>query len=99
MVCDGLMRSVIINYSGKTSTQQIALSPNYTHPNQPLRLQGLNPHETTTIHVYSTTGQLLRIYTTEEEQFVFPAEGTVGCYHVRIQSDSYQTTIKYVVYN
>ena len=99
MVCDGLMRSVIINYSGKTSTQQIALIPNYAHPNQALRLQGLNPHETTTIQVYSTAGQLLHSYTTGGEQFVFPAEGTAGCYHVRIQSDSYQTTIKYVVYN
>ena len=99
MVCDGLMRSVIINYSGKTSTQQVALNPNYTYPNQALRLQGLNPHETTTIQVYSTAGQLLHSYTTGGEQFVFPAEGTAGCYHVRIQSDSYLTTIKYVVYN
>lgn len=99
MLCDGLMRTVIINYSGKTSTQQIALIPNYAHPNQALRLQGLNPNETTTIQVYSTAGQLVRTFVCEDTQLVFPAEYTAGCYQVKVSSLSINQVLKYLVRN
>ena len=98
MLCDGLMRTVIINYSGNGGkAPQLNLLPNCALPGQQLKLVGLIPNETTTIQVFSTAGQLMHTYTCDNEQFLFPAEIVSGCYHLRISSPSVQEVIKYVV--
>ena len=60
MLCDGLMRTVIINYSGGGKAPQLSLLPNYASPGQQIKLVGLNPNEEITIQVFSATGLLVR---------------------------------------
>lgn len=101
MLCDGLMRTVIINYSGSGSNHvpEIKLLPNTARPGQQLKLVGLYPNETTTIQVFSMAGQLVRTYSCEETEFLFPAEYTAGCYQVRVTSSSVNQVLKYLVRN
>jgi len=98
MLCDGLMRTVIINYSGSSQSNRLALMPTIALPNQQLKIVGLNPNETTTIQIYSTAGQLVRTMICEgETQYLFAAEQVAGCYHVRISSLTVSQVIKYLV--
>lgn len=98
-LCDGLMRSVIINFSETDSAPapQVKLTPNSAKRGQQLLLTGLIADENTTVQVYSATGQLLRSFTGEDSQLFFPAEYTAGCYHVRVSSNSIKQVIKYIV--
>lgn len=98
-LCDGLMRSVIINYSGSGNGQapQVKLMPSCAEPGQQLKLAGLVPEESTSVQIFSSTGQLLRSYVCEDSQFFFPAEYTAGCYQVRVSSQSVKKVIKYFV--
>ena len=97
MLCDGLMRTVIIDYSNGEKTHKLKLLPNYALPGQQLELVGLNPNETTTIQIFSTTGQLIRTFVCEEARFFFPAEQTAGCYHVKVSSPTVNHVLKYLV--
>ena len=97
-LCDGLMRTVIINYSGsEEQAPQVRLISNCARSGQQLKLVGLVPDETTTIQVYSTAGQLIRTFTCEDAQFLFAAEAAAGCYHVRVASPSVRQMLKYLV--
>ena len=95
--CDGLMRTVIINYSGSSKMPQLRLSPSIVLPGQELKLEGLYPDEMTTVQIYSSAGQLIRSYTLEDTQLIFPAEYTAGCYQVRVSSLSVSQVFKYLV--
>ncbi len=97
--CDGLMRTVIINYSGSSHSSQVALTPTYTRPGQQLKLIGMEPNETTTIQVFSSAGQLVHTYTCKDSQYFFPAEYVAGCYYVRVSSPSVSQVLKYLVRN
>lgn len=97
--CDGLMRSVIINYSGtgNGSAPQVRLMPTCAAPGQQLKLVGMDPDETTTVQIFSSAGQLVRSFVCEDSQAFFPAEYTAGCYQVRVSSNSVKQVIKYFV--
>lgn len=100
MLCDGLMRTVIINYSGTgAKAPLLSLSPNCTLPGQQLKLTGLDPNERTTIQVFSAAGQLVRTFMCEDTQLLFPAEYTAGCYQVKVSSPSINQVLKYLVRN
>lgn len=99
MLCDGLMRTVIINYSNGSKAPQLSLLPNYASPGQQIKLIGLNPNEETTVQVFSATGQLVRTFVCEDTQLVFPAEYTAGCYQVKVSSPSINQVLKYLVRN
>lgn len=99
MLCDGLMRTVIINYSGGGKAPQVNLLPNYVSPGQQIKLVGLNPNEETTVQVFSAIGQLVRTFVCEDTQLVFPAEYTAGCYQVKVSSPSINQVLKYLVRN
>ncbi len=99
-LCDGLMRTVIINYSGSgKKAPQVDLLPTCAQPGQQLKLVGLYPNETTTVQVFSAAGQLIRSYICEDAEFFFPAEYTAGCYQVRVASSSVNQVLKYLVRN
>ena len=99
MLCDGLMRTVIVNYSSseQAAPQQVKLLSNCARPGQQMKLVGLMPDETTMIYVYSSAGQLMRTFSCEEAQFAFPAEAAAGCYHVRVLSPSVSQVLRYLV--
>ena len=99
MLCDGLMRTVIINYSGGGKAPQLSLLPNYASPGQQIKLVGLNLNEKTTVQVFSATGQLVRTFVCEDTQLVFPAEYIAGCYQVKVSSPSINQVLKYLVRN
>ena len=99
MLCDGLMRSVIISYSSSGKAPRLNLSPTSATPGQQLKLVGLSPQETTTIQVFTAAGQLLHTYTCDEAQFFFPAEIVAGCYQVRVSASSISQVLKYIVRN
>lgn len=96
-LCSGLMRTMIISYSGNVHAPQIALMPTIATSGQSLKLVGLNPAEETTVQVYSMMGQLLHTYTCEDMQFFFDAEHTAGCYLVNVSSATIKQTTKYFV--
>jgi len=99
-LCDGLMRTVIISYSGSgQKAPEVNLLPSCAQPGQQLKLVGLYPNETTTIQVFSAAGQLVRTYVCEDAEFFFPAEHTAGCYQVRVSSSSVNQVLKYLVRN
>ena len=98
-LCDGLMRTMIVSYSGKAKAPQIALMPSVARPGQMVKIIGLNPTEQTTIQVYSTAGQLLHTYECEDTQFFIPTESIAGCYHVRVSSPTINQTVKFIVQN
>lgn len=97
--CDGFMRTVIVNYSGSGSgsAPQVRLMPTCALPGQQLKLVGMVPEETTSVQIFSATGQLIRSYVCEDSQLFFPAEYTAGCYQVRVSSNSVKQVIKYFV--
>ena len=97
MLCDGLMRTVVIKYSSVGHAPHIALVPNYVYPGQRLKLIGLNPDEKTIIHVFSATGQLVNMYVCNDAEFFFPAEYIAGCYQVKVSSPTISQVLKYLV--
>jgi len=98
-LCDGLMRTVIINYSGsdQPSAPQVRLMANCAHAGQQLKLIGLMPDETTEIRVYSASGQLLRALSCSESKCLFPAEAASGCYLIQVSSPTITQTLQYIV--
>lgn len=100
MLCDGLMRSVIISYSGSTQPAQLALLPTAVSAGQYLQLRGLIPEEDSEIYIYNTTGQLLDQFVSKGESTIeFQAPYTVGCYQVLVKSTSINQTLRYIVTN
>jgi|GEM_PF-2801960 len=97
-LCDGLMRTVIINYSGNTGkAAPIRLLPNCARPGQQLKLVGMVPEERTTVQIYSSVGQLIRTFVCEDSQLLFPAENSAGCYYVRVSSPHVNQVLKCLV--
>jgi hypothetical protein len=100
MLCDGLMRSVLVSYAGSQQPAKVALIPNAVVMGQTMQLKGLNPDENSDIFIYSTTGQLI-------EQFVSTGESTIqldaaqvaGCYQVVVKSPSITQILRYIVNN
>ena len=98
-LCDGLMRTVIINYSGSdaSSGAQVKLLSACVRGGQPVQLVGLMPDENTTVQVFSSEGQLVRTLRCDDTRFTFPAERTAGCYYVSIHNSTQQSVLKYIV--
>ncbi len=101
MLCDGLMRSVIIQYASKTSHKSaLALMPSAARPGQDLKIVGLNPSEQAEIYIYSAAGQLVEVMqSTGQTTFYFPAQYTAGSYQVKVVSPSHNQVLRYIVHN
>lgn len=101
MLCDGLMRSVIIQYASKASHKSaLALMPSVARPGQDLKIVGLNPNESAEIYVYSAAGQLVEVMqSTGQTTFYFPAQYTAGSYQVKVVSPSHNQVLRYIVHN
>lgn len=98
MLCDGLMRSVIVHYANRGQQRQVSLLPNIAERGATLRLVGINPDEETTIRIYDATGSLIRTYTTiQTDTYYLQAESVAGCYQVHVQAASYSETLRYIV--
>ena len=99
-LCTGLMRSALINYNAAPARHSVALSPNIIRGAGMMTLSGLLPEENTTIAVYDPTGRLVHTFTTTgTNEYKLTAAPQPGCYHVRVESETLQTTLKYVIYN
>lgn len=100
MLCDGLMRSVIVHYANSSRTPRLYLTPNMVTGGEQMRIRGLDPMKTYTILVHSTTGQLVGEYTASGcEVYYLEAAGVAGCYQVSVVTDDMQTTLRYIVAN
>jgi len=98
MLCDGLMRSVIIQYSGSSAPQKVALLPNITPANEQIRLIGLDPNVETQVRVFSSTGRLVEQFsTTGVDTYFLQAASVAGCYQVQVQSQEGCYTLRYIV--
>ena len=98
ILCDGLMRSIIISYAGSQQAPQVALVPNAVAMGQTMQLKGLNPLEHSDIYIYSPTGQLLERHTaTDATSFSLRAAHVAGCYQVVVKSPTIMQTLRYVV--
>ena len=99
-LCTGFMRSSLVNYTSAPARHSVALLPNVIRGAGVMTLNGLLPEENTTIAVYDPTGRLIQTFTsTGANEYKLTAVPQQGCYHVRVESETLQTTLKYVVYN
>lgn len=100
MLCDGLMRSIIISYSGSKQPAQVKLIPNAVVTGQTMQLKGLNPNEESEIFIYSTTGKLINYFTSiGESTILLNASHVSGCFQVLVKSPSIHQTLRYIVNN
>jgi hypothetical protein len=98
MLCDGLMRSVLVSYAGSQQPAKVALFPTAVSMGQSMQLKGLNPNENSEIYIYSTTGQLIEQFvSTNETTIQLHAVHTAGCYQVVVKSPSVSQTLRYIV--
>ena len=98
MLCDGLMRSVIVYYSGAEDKSTIALMPNAAARGQQMKLVGLHPFEQTQLFIYNTAGQLLEQFDViGQESIYIQATQEAGCYQVVVKSNSVMQTVRYIV--
>ena len=100
MLCDGLMRSVLVSYAGSQQPAKVALFPTAVSMGQTMQLKGLNPNENSEIYIYSTTGQLIEQFvSTNETTIQLHAGHVAGCYQVVVKSPSISQTLRYIVNN
>ena len=98
MLCDGLMRSVLVSYAGSRQAAQVALHPTSITKGQTMQLKGLVPEEDSQIYIYSTTGQLLQQFISKGENTIQLEAGHIaGCYQVLVKSPSITQTLRYIV--
>lgn len=98
LLCDGLMRSVIISYSGSNKPAKVALIPNAVVMGQTMQLKGLNPEESSEIYIYSTTGQIVDQFVSSGESTLYlNAAQVAGCYQVVVKSPTIIQTLRYIV--
>lgn len=99
--CHGILRSGMLQFSLSeqgSEQNQILLRPTLALPSQTITISGLNPEETTTIRVYSSTGQLAETFTSNGQTEVsFTGEVTSGAYMVYIDSETRHAVKKYIV--
>ncbi len=98
LICDGLMRSEIVCYSGASQAARVALLPNSVVVGQQMKLTGLNPEEDTHIYVYSMTGQLVQtLQANKESTYMLDPVPMAGCYQVKVVSETINQTMRYIV--
>ncbi len=94
--CTGIYRTQIVtsNILGVAPR----LVPNVVHPSEAMTLQNLDPNAINEIRVYSTTGELIAIYTAEKvNQFILQANHTQGYYLVDVINENEKITLRYLV--
>lgn len=100
VLCDGLMRTEIVCYSGTSQPSRVALMPNNVIIGQTMQLKGLIPEEETYIYVYSMTGQVVSTFrTTGESIYYLEPFPVAGCYQVKVVSPTVNQTLRYIVNN
>ena len=98
MLCDGLMRSVLVSYAGSKQAAQVALFPTSITTGQTMQLKGLVPEEDSHIYIYSTTGQLMHQFVSQGKTTIPLEAGHIaGCYQVIVKSPSVTQTLRYIV--
>lgn len=99
MLCNGLMRTLIVNYSSySTLAPHVSLMPTYAYAGEEITILGLLPNEETTIHVIDMSGKLVETkVVTGNEICVLNAVGVSGCYNVIIKSATISKTLRYIV--
>ena len=98
MLCDGLMRSVIINYSNTHPSRTLSLLPNSVVVGQDMVLTGLNPNVKNTITVYNSIGQCLTTFTISGcDTYILKPYPMSGCYQVTVTSATVNQTLRYIV--
>ena len=74
------------------------LAPTVASPNELLRLLNLDANTTSTISVYSSTGQMLDSFQVKDaKEISFEAAHVAGYYIVEIQTESGKVSLRYVV--
>lgn len=100
ILCDGLMRSVIVSYSGNEIPAKLSLIPNAIFEGEVMQLNGLVPEENSHIYIYSTTGQLIEHITSAGQSSIpLHTSYTAGCYQVLVESPSVHQSLRYIVNN
>ena len=75
-----------------------ALMPSLARPGEDIQIVNLDPEQTTTIRIYTYEGVVRGSYTVSgQEQFTIKAGSDNGFYLVELISDSYKSTLRYIV--
>ena len=83
--------------TGKASAAP-ALRPSLARPGEDIEVVNLDPEQTTTIRIYTFDGSVRDSYTVSgKESFTIKAATENGFYLVELYSDSYKSTLRYIV--
>lgn len=109
-LCDGFVRSEVVDFSGNTSDtstedsditkpmRSFSLVPSLAHKNSTITLLGLDPDEESKIQIYSLSGQLVRSFETRgSDSAEFISELSGGCYQVRVITPTITQTLRFIV--
>jgi hypothetical protein len=93
--CDLILQTIIVIVETHVGP---LLAPTVASPNELLRLLNLDANTTSTISVYSSTGQMLDSFQVKDaKEISFEAAHVAGYYIVEIQTESGKVSLRYVV--
>ena len=93
--CDLILQTIILIVETHVGP---LLAPTVASPNELLRLLNLDANTTSTISVYSSTGQMLDSFQVKDaKEISFEAAHVAGYYIVEIQTESGKVSLRYVV--
>lgn len=97
-ICHDKLRTVIVHYSGTQQHGHIKLLPTLVHGGEDMKLLGILPDEVTQITIYNLAGEKIAQHQSiGQTSLMLRAQELTGCYMLRVQSNSIDQTIKYVV--
>ena len=93
--CDVVLRTRILVVETQVGP---SLAPTVAQPNELIRLLNLDPNATSTISIYSSTGQQLESFQVKDvKETSFNAAHVAGYYIVEVQTESGKVSLRYVV--
>ena len=93
--CDLILQTIILIVETQVGP---LLAPTVANPNELLRLLHLDANTTSTISIYSSTGQMLDTFQVKDaKEISFEAAHTAGYYIVEVQTESDKVSLRYVV--
>gem|GEM_PF-6279030 len=98
--CMGNIRSSLLEVVSQAPapSRQISIHPTLVAPAQTITLSGMDETQTTTIQVFSTSGQLINTYRSEGQDRVDLTGASIeGTYIIMVKTNDSQTMVKYVV--
>ena len=94
--CSATLRTEVLTCTGAKLAPQ--LLPSVARPQEKLHIVNLDPETETIIRVYSTSGELLGVYTSQAStEYVLEAANYTGYYMVEVETEAEKVTLRYIV--